>query len=197
MRLFISMMLLSAAFLPATADAQVEARAGFAFPNGTVGGAEVDNGYGVGLNVQFDVLPVIDIYGAFSRFTLGGEVPPGGVSLGMVQPEGREADVVDLAYSIGARFDAPFFGAFIPWIKAGLSYDEIELKLKDETGSTTYRSEGDIGYEAGAGLSFQISPLLAVTSGVLYRQVSPEFRNSSAESDLSFWAIELGIAYNY
>lgn len=188
---------LAAGFIPAMANAQVEARAGFAFAEGTVGGAEVDNGYGVGLNVQFDVLPVIDLYGAYTRYTFGAEVPPGGTSLGVVHPDGREADIVDLAYSIGAQVEAPFFGPLVPWLKLGGVYEEVELKLKDEVGSVTYRSEGNFGYEAAGGVSLQVSPLLSVTPGVLYRSASPSFREESGESDLSFWAIELGVAYNY
>ncbi|HZJ48019.1 MAG TPA: outer membrane beta-barrel protein [Acidimicrobiia bacterium] len=196
MRYLMTLFALGAALFPTLANAQVEARAGFAIANGTVGGAEVSNGYGVSLNVQFDVLPVIDLYGAFTRYTLGAEVPAGGESLGVVHPQGRDADVVDLAYSVGAKF-APTFGPIMPWVKVGGVYDEVELKLKDEVGSVTYRSEGNFGYEAAGGLSFQFTPLLSVTPGILYRSASPSFREEAGESDLSFWAIELGVAYNY
>ncbi|HET7275291.1 MAG TPA: outer membrane beta-barrel protein [Longimicrobiaceae bacterium] len=180
-----------AVLLPATpADAQIEARGGVGLPSGSVVGGELETGYGLSLGVGFEVAPLLSIYGAYNRYTFGLALPtvPG--------VEDQDADVVDLGYTLGAEFRPALLGAIVPWLRAGLLYDEVELKLIEENGSTTFTSDSSLGYEVGGGLAFQISPLISITPGVRYRHLSPDFDQFESENEISYWAIELGVSYN-
>jgi len=168
-----------------------EARGGVAIPTGEDFDDGASLGWSVGGTVFFRAAPMVSVYGGFEHamFTTDDEE----------DFEGIDSDITDNGFRLGARFDVPM-GAVTgvsPWVEGGAIFNRTSINLSDDTGaSISVDSDRGVGFEVGAGLSFNVAPRISITPGVRYRSHKAEFGDVDGEQvelDVNYFTVDLGV----
>jgi opacity protein-like surface antigen len=169
-----------------------EGRGGVAIPTG-----DFDDGTGLGWSVGgtvfFRAAPMVSVFGGFEHamFTTDDDA----------DFEGIDSDITDNGFRLGARFDVPT-GALTglsPWVEGGATFNRTSINLSDGEGqSASFSSDRAVGFEVGAGLSFNVAPRVSITPGVRYRSHKADFgdifeEGESVELDVNYFTIDLGV----
>jgi opacity protein-like surface antigen len=176
----------------ARADAQgiipiaVEGRAGLALPQGDWNDADnVETGFGYGLNLRLQLLPLISVYGGWDRYSFGVE-------------GAEEFDAVDSGLNLGGQISLPLSAVtgVSPFAFAGILYNRTTTVFESGGVMVEGESDNELGYEVGAGLAFPFAPTLSLTPAVRYRSHTAEFPRGGAdqlERTVSYLAFDIGL----
>jgi opacity protein-like surface antigen len=151
--------------------------------------ADVDVGTGVGFDgtVRFRVQPHLFVYAGWDwfHFTTDDELTDG------------EQDIEETGYAYGLRFQHPMNDRFDFWVRAGGTYDHIELE--NESGDIVADSKHGAGWEAGAGVAFRFRTNWQVTPGLRYRARSREMTvdNVTRTVKLTYVALSVGFVRTF
>ena len=151
----------------------VEGRGGYAIPQGDWNDSDaLGNGFGYGLNLRLQIMPLISVYGGWDTYNFDVE-------------DVDNADAKDSGLHLGGQISLPLSAVtgVSPFAFAGLIYNRTEMGI--ESGGVTVEVESDdaLGYEVGAGLAFPFAPTLSLTPAVRYRSHSAEFPGGEGGDD--------------
>lgn len=176
----------------ATADAQgilpiaVEGRAGLALPQGDWNESDnLETGFGYGINLRLQVMPLISLYGGWDRYSFGVE-------------DAEDFDAVDSGLHLGGQISLPLSAVtgVSPFAFAGLLYNRTTMGFEDGGVGVEVESDNALGYEVGAGLAFPFAPTLSLTPAVRYRSHSADFPGAGAgdvETTVSYLSFDVGL----
>jgi opacity protein-like surface antigen len=171
----------------------VEGRAGLALPTGEWNDDDdVGIGWGVGANLQFQVLPLLSLYGGLERYSF---------SLDSEDPlyEDADADASDFALRAGGLVDLPLPvpGGLGPFVFAGVTYGSTRSSVSESGASITFESDNSVGFEVGGGVAVPVSSLVSLTPALRYRSHSADFRAfdglEGSETTVSYLSLDLGV----
>ncbi len=172
----------------------VGVRAGAGVPNGTFAesastgstdgslrGATPGVGYGIDAGVG---LGPIGFYAGLDRINFGCEATAC-ASNGKYKLTGVSA---------GVRVGVPLMPIIKPWVKAGVTFNEINGTAAG-TGVTKIATDRTPGYEVGAGIDIPILVLFSLTPQVRYVGQKLEYKGLSAGSktNVSYYTFDLGL----
>lgn len=164
----------------------LELRGGAAFPAADVGDTSLQTGAGFEVSARYRVQPHLLAYIGWDWYRFAPES----------QPSGSDLDLGDTGYALGLQFQHPLARSTEGWFRAGAVYNHIEV----EDGSDIIADSGhELGWEAGAGVSFAIGRSFALTPGVRYRTFSAELDlgDGGRNVDLSYVTAEVGLAWSF
>jgi hypothetical protein len=163
----------------------VEIRGGNGIPTGEwTEDGDTENGSGFGLNGQFQLAPFASVYAGWERYSF--DV----VRSGNLEFMGGHTS--DSEARLGIQVTLPLSAVARPFVLGGLTYSRVE------TGTSSLKSAGAMGYEAGAGVDVPIIPPLSLTPGARYRSHRAKFQRSVAieeerQTTISYWSWEIGL----
>ena len=172
----------------------VGVRAGAGVPNGTFGetaqtgapdaalrGAKTGVGYGLDAGVG---LGPIGFYAGLDRIDFGCESSACGAN-GKYRLTGVSA---------GVRLGVPLIPIVKPWVKAGVTFNEINSTATG-TGVTRIATDRTPGYEVGAGIDIPVLVLFSLTPQVRYVGQKLDYKGLSAGSktNVSYYTFDLGL----
>ncbi len=181
----------------AAADAQqpwaVELRVGADVPTQNLGDADLGTGIGLDGTVRYSFLPHLAVYAGWDWIHFN---PDNGFAA-------ADLDVEETGYVFGLRFEHPFSGEVAAgagpswWVRAGGTYSHLEIE--DAEGEIVADSDHGLGFEAGAGLAFDIGGRWSLTPGARYHSLSRELEleAGTADVDLQYIALEIGLAWRF
>jgi hypothetical protein len=168
--------------LPNVTPFSLEVRGGLALPTGDFGDGDVESGITYGANATFHFIPLLGIYGGYTRNEFGGE---------------DDADLTDEGFSGGLRLAIPTpLIPIDPYVKAGVVYNTLEISGSE--GGVTVGAESDrsLGFEVGAGIGIGLGPKLSLTPQVTYTKYSPDFGENGLGDivpDVSHIRVDVGL----
>lgn len=171
----------ASAQIPNITPFSVEVRGGVALPQGEEFSDGLETGYTLGANVGYQVVPMLGVYAGYTRS-----------SFGFDDVDAEDIRVIDKGFDAGVRFSVPTpLIPIDPFVKVGVIYHQIGF---DGDGANV-DLDSEIGFEAGAGLGFNILPKVQLTPAVTYSQfkVDGEDFGEGAESDLDVKNLRLDI----
>src|SRR5688500_2312216 len=140
-----------------------EARGGAAFPTQDLGDASLYNGGGAGFTIHYRFMPHVLLYAGGDWFLLKTDEPF----------RGADYDVVNTGWAFGLQFQHPVLKSIGYWLRAGGTYQHIELE--DDDGDIISDSGHELGWEAGGGVHIPLGGGFALTPGVRYRMLAVDF----------------------
>ena len=159
-----------------------EGRAGLALPQGEWNdGGGLDTGFGYGVDLRVQILPLITAYGGWDRYTFN--------------VSGSSADAEDIGFHLGAQASLPLSAltGVSPFAFAGLVFNRTTLSFGDGD-SVVVESDRGFGYEVGAGLAFPFMPTLTLTPQVRYRAHGADFPSTIAsDQTVAYLSFDLGV----
>jgi opacity protein-like surface antigen len=155
----------------------LELRAGAAFPQGDI--EDVSTGYTFGASAAYGFAPGLEGYLSYSQAVYS---PDGG------DAEDADAKLRDKGFGLGLRYSFPLPGRVRPWVSAGVARRQMEVDTED--GNITF--ENEIGYEAGAGVAFDVSPKVSITPGIGYTSFTIDGEEFDSE-DAKLGSIRLDV----
>jgi opacity protein-like surface antigen len=165
-----------------------EARGGVALPTGDFADG-ASTGWNLGGTVHYRVAPMVSVYAGYEYVSFAVD--------SLDDFEDVDVNVIDQGFRAGARFDIPLAGLtrVAPWVEGGATLNQSSLKVSDSSTSVDLKSERKLGFEVGAGLSFAVAPKISVTPGVRYHshQTKFEFEGETAEGDINYFTVDLGV----
>lgn len=167
--------------IPNITPFSVEVRGGVALPQGDDFSEDLETGYTIGGNVGFQAVPLLGFYAGYTRSSFGVE-----------GSEGEDIRVIDKGFDAGVRFSVPTPMIPIdPFVKVGVIYHQ--LGLDGDGGNLDFDSE--LGFEAGAGLGFNILPKVQLTPAVTYSQfrMNDSFFGETMELDIKHIRLDVGL----
>jgi opacity protein-like surface antigen len=180
---------LAAAARPATAQGviplAVEGRVGVGFPTGDFGNDDdVGAGFGFGGDIVLRVLPLVNVYGGWERYSFDGK------------GESDGSNVTDSGVRAGAQLSIPvgMVTGFSPFVSAGLLYNRVSAEASEGSASLKFTSDWKLGYELGAGFSMPVAPAVSVVPAVRYRAHDVSFSDFEDDSgNISYLSLEVGV----
>ncbi len=161
---------LGAATFAGSAQAQIpnvtpfsfEVRGGVAVPTGDFKDIGLNTGLTYGANATFHAMPMVGIYGAYSRSEFGADDDRAAAS-------GDGKFTID-GFSGGVRVGIPTpLIPIDPWVKAGAVYHRATAS-EFTTASFNGETDRELGFEVGVGVGLGLGPKVSVTPGVSYTQ---------------------------
>ncbi len=178
------MVITTAASVPAQSLWSFEGRAGMAQPSSSFAGVDLSEGLGLDATVRLRIQPHLHLYGGWDwvHFT-SGDAALGG-----------DADVEETGYVYGIRFQHPVSSRLDYWLRAGGTFDHIEIE--DADGDLIEDSGHGAGWEVGAGIAVRVRGAWALTPGLRYRALTRRMSPTGPEESVSlrYVMIELGFA---
>jgi opacity protein-like surface antigen len=174
-----------------TAQAQgragLELRGGAGLPTQDFGDATLKTGAGFELNFNYQVMPHLRVYAGWDWHRFVTDEPF----------LSSKYDVEDTGYAFGLNFKHPLANKLGGWVRGGGILNHAELENDD--GDIVADSGHELGWEAGGGFSFALSPKLEITPGVRYRTFSAdvEVGQNTIPVDMSYVAIEVGLTWTF
>jgi opacity protein-like surface antigen len=184
-RLFL---LLAIGVFAAPAGAQspvaIEVTGDVAQPTRTFGAADLDTGFGLGVNVRYRFMPHLAAYGGWEwhHSRSGGLIA------------GQKLDVEDNGYTFGLRFEQPITARTGYWVRAGGLYNHIEIE--NEVGNLITDSGHGLGWEAGGGLALPLTARLTLTPGVRYRTLTHDMEIGGTTNSRTLSYVTIGTGLN-
>jgi opacity protein-like surface antigen len=163
----------------------VEGRVGAGFPTGDFGeDDDVGTGLGFGADAVLRVLPLVNVYGGWERYSFDGK------------GESNGTNVTDSGIRAGAQLSIPvgMVTGFSPFVSAGLLYNRTSAEATEGSASLKFTSDWKLGYELGAGISVPVAPALSVVPAVRYRSHDVSFSDLEGFSGtISYLSVEAGL----
>lgn len=180
---------LMAATRPATAQGviplAVEARIGAGFPTGDFGkDDDVGTGLGFGADAVLRVLPLVNVYGGWERYSFDGK------------GESEGSNLTDSGFRAGAQLSIPvgMVTGFSPFVSAGALYNRASAEASEGSVSLKFTSDWKLGYELGAGVSVRVAPAVSLVPAVRYRSHDVTFSDSEGFSGtISYLSVEAAL----
>ena len=174
-----------------TADAQgiipiaVEGRGGYAMPQGDWNESEMlENGYGYGIGLRVQVMPLLSIYGGWDKYSFE------------VEGDG-DFDASDSGLHLGGQISLPLSAVtgISPFAFGGLVYNRTSMSFQNDGVSVEVESDEGLGYEVGAGLAIPFAPTLTLTPQVRYRSHEAEFPvgGEMNETTVDYLSFDVGL----
>lgn len=182
---------LALAMCAGTAAAQgrfsLDLNGGAALPTQDLGAASLKTGAGFGFTGNVRVMPHLHLYAGWDwhRFVTDEPFLAG------------DFDVEDTGYAFGTKFQHPLTTKLDAWVRVGGLYNHVELE--DDAGDIVADSGHELGWEAGGGFGYWISPKLAIMPGMRYRTYSADLTlgQTTVPVDLSYVTAEIGLSYRF
>ncbi len=168
----------------------VQARGGAAFATQMIQGDDLGTGLDLEASASYRFLTHLWAYAAWDWIGFGPETSFAGPNV----------DFEETGWVLGLRFEHPFRGeggagpAY--WVRAGATYDHIELEDADDT---RFADSGHgPGWEVGAGVAFDVGRV-RLTPGARFRALSRDVSVPAelANVDLRYVLLEVGVAYPF
>ena len=164
----------------------LDVRGGYAIPTGEWNEEDTfKNGFGFGANVIAMVTPQIGVYAGWETFSFDVEEDEPGV----------EADATDAGFRAGVTLSVPMaqYPTITPVLEAGVLYNSLTIGASGEGASIDIESDDALGFEAGAGVSFNVAERVSVVPMVRYRQHEVTFPDISDQSETVSYVV-VGVA---
>ena len=163
----------------------VELRGGAAFPTADLADATLKMGGGFQVGVIAQFLGNASLYAGWDWHLFQTDKPFAGV----------QYDVNETGYAFGIQIDRRFSALGGAWVRAGGTYNHIELEADD--GELSSDSGHDLGWEAGAGMRIPVTNSIVLLPGLRYRTLSTDLHNgvSRVAVELSYLTTEIGVAW--
>lgn len=159
---------------------ELELRVGAALPQGDIEDG-LGTGYTWGINGAYGFNEKLQGYLSYSQAVYGPE-----------EDIDEDVDIKDKGLGAGLRYTIPTAGRIRPWFSAGLAYRSFEVDA--DGGNISLDSE--LGFEAGAGIAFDVSPRVSLTPGIGYTSVSldgDDGEGGEFSADMSSLRIDVGV----
>ncbi len=149
--------------------------------DGAIRGATTGVAYGLDAGVG---LGVLGFYAGYDRISFGCETSVCG-SGGKYQLTGVSA---------GVRLGVPLIPIVKPWVKAGVTFNEIN-GTNTGTNATKIATDRNPGYEVGAGIDIPILVLFSLTPEVRYVGQKLDLKGLSvgSKTNVSYYTFDLGL----
>ena len=115
-------------------------------------------GFGYGLDAGINLGP-IGIYAGFDKMKF---------ECSEESCAAQESKYKLQGVSAGVRLAVPLFPLVKPWVKAGVTFNELEAEFGSASSATAFTSERTPGYEVGAGVDISLGPFFSLTPQVRY-----------------------------
>jgi hypothetical protein len=189
MKRLLFVLLIGAVATPAVAQSRVslEVTGDVAQPTRSFGGADLDTGFGLGVNVRYRFMPHLAAYGGWEWHQ--------SQSSNLVAAQ--KMDVEDNGYTFGLRFEHPLTPRTAYWVRAGGLYNHIEIE--NDGGAISVDSGHGLGWEAGGGLAVPVGSRVSLTPGVRYRSLTHEMEIGGAKTSrtLGYVAAGAGLSFSF
>ena len=159
----------------------LEVRGHAAFPTGDLGderlGADLETGYGAGVDLTFHLTPLFGIYGggSWTQFKVD--------DLG-------DANFTDYGFDLGAKLMLPTGTSFAPFLRGGAVFHQV----KSELGNQEFDYEDEkVGFEIGGGFALPLGTTVSFTPSVRY----VNFGLGTGDVDFSYVAAGLGLLFRF
>ncbi len=205
------------AAVPAAAQVSpfsVEVRGRAAFPTGDfgeedeAGGGGVETGWGGSLTGYYQATPTLAVYAGYSFTRFPTDLGDLEAELEFLGIEDASIDIDDKGFDAGLRATVPA-GAATGFLRGGVVYHRADVQLSEDLEDAIsiifdpdeLDSDWSLGYQVGAGLLLPLGPRLSASLGASYTSYEPQFDDESAdpelsaEGDLSYASIELGLEF--
>ena len=152
----------------------IEGRTGVTIPMGDLSDAGAEPGLIFGVDAFYVVGEVVSVYGGwgYHQFSCDDCI----------------ADVTAAGPRAGVKILYPVPGAATPWFRTGLTFNSAE-------GLADVSSDRAVGFEAGAGIDYALSPRLSVTPAVRYAFFDADF--GAVEPTFSYLTLDLGLHFHF
>ncbi len=155
-----------------------EVRAGAAIPTGDFADdGDAETGFALGGTVEYSIIPTFGVYGGFSRDAFGC---------------GDDCDYVSSGFDVGGVVRLSRMVPLQPWVKAGITFHELEAESSTGGVSASLTSDRAVGIEVGGGLSFDLAPSIQLTPGVWFHSYTPDFDGEEGV-DVTYIVADLGL----
>jgi opacity protein-like surface antigen len=189
-------------YSPARADAQlfyVGIRGGAAMPAGVFGETDTNSsetvlegaktGFGYGLDAGINLGP-LGFYAGFDqlRFECAESACP--ADDGKYKLKGASA---------GVRLSVPLFPIIKPWVKAGVTFNELEADFGTASSFSGFKTEKTPGYEAAAGFDIPFGGIFSITPQVRYVGQKLKYRvpgvttGDKSSEEANYYTFDLGL----
>lgn len=187
--IFLSVILLLATqTLYAQNGFSLELRTGADFATQELGDANLNTGFGFDGILTYQFLEHTSVFGGWGwhRFTSDDSFA------------GSDMDFEETGYTFGLEFLHPLGNTPMDfYIRGGGIYNHIEVESSD--GDITADSDHGLGWQAGAGVAFDIGNRWMLKPGVRYRSLSRdiEIGNTTTDVDLTYFNFAVGISKSF
>ncbi|MBD3346436.1 MAG: outer membrane beta-barrel protein [Chitinivibrionales bacterium] len=191
-RRFITFICMAIVIFTFSAGAQnrwsLELRPGGSFPVKELGDADLTPGFGFEGTVAYRFIGSFCAYAGWgwNRVTADQSFA------------GPDVRFEETGYVLGVQAMYPFGRSMLKYyVRAGILYNHIETE--DSEGEIVDSSPHGLGWQAGAGLAFDITDHLRLTPGLRYRSLSREIDidNTVVDADLRYLSAGVGIAWRF
>jgi opacity protein-like surface antigen len=177
----------------ATLPIGFEARVGAGIPVGDFGDGAAP-GWAVGITARAPLKPGVALYAGYDHFAFQADS-----SLDSDPDADINIDDDGVRAGLRSSFAVTRIAGAAPWLEAGVIVNHTRLRASSGGASASIDSDWMVGFEGGAGLSFAINPMLALTPGVRYRQHRARFTDNGLDGPgsvtTSYFAVDLGVNF--
>lgn len=162
----------------------IEATAVGAHATQDFGSADLDTGFGFGLNARYRFMPHLGAYAGWNwnHYATSALLP-------------GEVDVEETGYALGLRFEHPMTAQLDGWLRAGALIAHFELE--DHDGSFIADSKHGLGWEVAAGVTVPLGSRFALTPGIGYRSLTRKIEIGSTRQDVTLAGVNVGTGIVY
>jgi opacity protein-like surface antigen len=163
----------------------VELRPGVDFATQKLGDTDLNTGFGFDGILSYRFMPQMELFGGWGwhRFTSDDSFA------------GANMDFEETGYTFGLAYFIPLSKSELDiYIRGGGIYNHIEVESSD--GDITGDSDHGLGWQAEAGVAFNIGNHWILKPGVRYRSLSQdiEIGNTTTGVDLTVFNVSIGIS---
>ncbi|MEO5904087.1 MAG: outer membrane beta-barrel protein [Gemmatimonadaceae bacterium] len=147
--------------------------------DGVLRGAKIGFGYGVDAGVG---LGPLGVYAGYDRIDFDCDACASNAKYKLS------------GVSAGVRLGVPLFPIVKPWVKAGLTFNEINTTATG-SGVTKIATDRGPGYEVGAGIDIPILGLFAISPQARYVGQKLDLKGlySGAKTNVSYYTFDIGL----
>lgn len=165
-----------------------ELKTGVDFPTQDLGDADLTTGFGFDGIITFHFTPHTSVFGGWGwhRFTSDNSFA------------GADVDFEETGYTFGVEYMHPLGDTPMDYyVRTGGIYNHIEAE--DNDGDITYDTNHGLGWQAEAGLAFDLGNRWLFKPGVRYRSLSRDFDigTTTVEADLTTFNVSAGISRSF
>lgn len=165
-----------------------EIRTGIDFATQELGDADLSAGFGFDGILSYRIIEHTSIFGGWGwhRFTSDDSFA------------GSDVDFEETGYTFGVEFLHPLANAPLDYyLRGGGIYNHIEVE--NNSGDITADSDHGLGWQAEAGVAFDLGNRWMLKPGLRYRSLSRdiEISNITTDLDLTYFNIAVGISRTF
>ncbi|HKL18959.1 MAG TPA: porin family protein [Halalkalibaculum sp.] len=159
-----------------------EVRTGVDFATQDLGDADLNTGFGFEGTLSYSFMPHLSVYAGWGwhRFSADDSFA------------GSDTDFEETGYTFGLQYMHPIGTSQTEYfIRGGAIYNHIETE--NDAGDITADSDHGLGWQAGAGLAFELGNRWKLMPGIRYRSLSRDIDIGNTTTDIDLTYIELGV----